>query len=246
MDNNIWFSNINLLFNKDNLFNIIPSKSMSNGDKINSITRFSLYLSVLLYLACGNYLYFYIFLGTILITYLIYIFNETEFFINSIDNQFKHLLDYGETNINSNNNSNNNSNSNSNNNNSNNSNSNSNSNNNSCKEPTIENPLMNPLLGDNPYENNGACEIDNNILDNIDKQFCDKLFLNTSSIFNNRNNQRAFYTVPNSNSVNDQSAFAKWLYNTPVSCESGSSGLLKQRRSCAINSKTLDEIKNEL
>jgi hypothetical protein len=234
MDNNIWFSNINLLFNKDNLFNIIPSKSMSNGEKINSITRFSLYLSVLLYVASGNYLYFYIFLGTMVSTYLIYIFNETEFFINSIDNQFKKILEYEENNSNLIGD------------NSNNSNNNNNSNDTSCKKPTKENPLMNPLLGDNPYENNGACEIDNKILDNIDKKFCEKLFLNTSSIFNNRNNQRAFYTVPNSNSVNDQSAFAKWLYNTPVSCESGNSGLLKQRRACAFNSKTLDEIKNEL
>ena len=44
MDNNIWFSNINLLFNQDS-FNIIPSKHMNNADKINAITRFSFILS---------------------------------------------------------------------------------------------------------------------------------------------------------------------------------------------------------
>ena len=64
--------------------------------------------------------------------------------------------------------------------------------------------------------------------------------------YENRNNQRAFYTVPSSGSVNDQTAFAKWLYNTPVSCEIGNHGLLKQTRGCAFNNKTLNEIKNEL
>ena len=73
-----------------------------------------------------------------------------------------------------------------------------------------------------------------------------KLFLNTSSIFNNRNNQRSFYNVPNSNTGGEQTVFAKWLYNTPVSCSSENSNLLKQRRSCALNSKTLDEIQKEI
>ena len=87
MDNNkIWFFDINLLFNKENLFNIVPTSDMSNGQKINSITRFSLYLSILLYLISGNYLYLYIFLGTIIITYLVYIFNEKEFFRNDDGN----------------------------------------------------------------------------------------------------------------------------------------------------------------
>jgi hypothetical protein len=229
MDNKIWFSNINILFEKDTLFNIIPTSIMSNGEKINSITRFSLYLSLLLYLATGNYLYLYIILGTIVITYLIYIFNETEFFKN---NMVDNMGDNDNTNDNMGDNTNDNMDDNT---------------NKLCKKPTMENPLMNPLLGDNPYENNGACNIENNtFLEKIDKRFCNKLFQNTSSIFNNRNNQRAFYTVPSSGSVNDQTAFAKWLYNTPVSCEIGNNGLLNQKRGCAFNNKTLNEIKNEL
>jgi hypothetical protein len=200
---------------------------MNNGAKVNSITRFSLYLSILLYLATGNYLYLYIILGTIVVTYLIYIFNEKEFFkndnsnnsnINNINSDNVNLDIIENDKINE-----------------------------ICKKPTMENPLMNPLLGDNPYENKGACNVENNkILEKIDKRFCNRLFQNTSSIFNNRNNQRAFYTVPSSGSVNDQTAFAKWLYNTPVSCEIGNHGLLNQKRGCAFNNKTLNEIKNEL
>jgi len=223
MDNKIWFSNINLLFEKDNLFNIIPTSDMSNGEKVNSITRFSLYLSILLYLATGNYLYLYIILGTIIVSYLIYIFNEKEFFKNenneNNDNYSNNNLEIIENDkINE-----------------------------TCKKPTMDNPLMNPLLGNNPYENKGACNVENNkVLEKIDKRFCNRLFQNTSSIFNNRNNQRQFYTVPSSGYVSDQTTFAKWLYNTPVSCEIGNHGLLKQTRGCALNNKTLNEIKNEL
>ena len=156
MDNKIWFSNINLLFEKDTLFNIIPTSDMSNGEKVNSITRFSLYLSILLYLATGNYLYLYIILGTIVVTYLIYIFNEKEFFKNdnndNNDNNSNNNLDIIENDkINE-----------------------------TCKKPNMENPLMNPLLGDNPYENKGACNVENNkVLEKIDKRFCNRLFQNT-------------------------------------------------------------------
>lgn len=231
MDNKIWFSNINLLFETDNLFNIIPISEMSKGEKVNSITRFSLYLSILLYLATGNYLYLYIILITIVVTYMIYIFNETEFF-----NDTSNLNNENETETDNDNQES-----------SDNYNDNDNDNDDLCKKPTNENPLMNPLIGANTYENKRACNVENNkILEKIDKKFCDRLFQNTSNIFNNRNNQRAFYTMPNSQIVNDQTSFANWLYNTPVSCEVGSPMLLKQYRSCALNNKTLTEIKNEL
>ena len=92
---------------------------------------------------------------------------------------------------------------------------------------------MNPVIGENPYKNKGACNIENNkILEKIDKTFCDRLFQDTSTIFNNRANQRSFYTVPSTGPVNDQTGFANWLYKTPVSCDLGEDMLLKQVRNC--------------
>jgi len=229
MDNKIWFSNINLLFETDNLFSIIPISEMSKGEKVNSITRFSFYLSILLYLATGNYLYLYIILITIAGTYMIYIFNEKEFFNDNV-NQESSDNDNVNDNVNVNVNQ-----------------ESSDNDNDTCKKPTIENPLMNPLIGDNTYDNKRACNIENNkILEKIDKKFSDRLFQNTSSIFNNRHMQHSFYNVPNSQIVSNQTLFAKWLYNTPVSCEIGTPMLLKQYRSCALNNKSLTEIKNEL
>ena len=223
MDNNIWFSNINLLFSKDNLFKIVPSSNMTMGEKINTITRFALYLSILLYLTSGNYLYFYIILVTVVSSYLLYIFKGSEFFhgSNEVDNTTLNSTTYenSTTSVNSLK---------------------------DCTEPTNDNPLMNPLIGDNPNKNKEACNItDNTILENIDKKFCDRLYQNTSNIFSNRNDQQRFYSMPNTRIPNDQSAFANWLYKTPVSCASGDSMLLKQHRSCAFDSKTMSEINKE-
>ena len=80
---------------------------------------------------------------------------------------------------------------------------------------------MNPLIGDNPYKNKEACNIQNNtILENIDKKFCDRLYQNTSNIFSNRNNQQRFYSMPNTQIPNDQTAFANWLYKDLPICKS--------------------------
>ena len=61
-----------------------------------------------------------------------------------------------------------------------------------------------------PTKTRVPCSVQNNeVLDKIDKKFCNKLFQNTSSIFNDRNSQRQFYTVPETLVfLNDQGAFA--------------------------------------
>lgn len=224
MDNNIWFFNINVLFNKEDILKIVPSYDMTNSEKINAITRFALYLSILLYLVSGNYLYFYIILGIIVITYLVYIFNGKEFFKEEI-NEEEDIESDSEENVNNVTNT--------------------NEVLKDCKKPSYENPLMNPLIGDNPFKNKKACSVENNtIVENIDKRFCNKLYQSTSNIFANRTEQRPFYTMPNSRIPNDQGSFANWLYKTPVSCAVGDSGLLKQYRSCSFNHTTLDENKN--
>jgi len=237
MDNNIWFIDLNNLFNKDNLLNIVPSSDMTHGEKINTITRFALYLSILLYLITGNYLYFYIFLITIVVTYLIYIFNRTEKFNDNDEYDSNDSNDINSANGDNDSND------------INSANGDNESNTNKvidCRKPTLNNPLMNPLIGDNPYKIKQACNIDNNnILENVDKRFCNKLYQTTSNIFSNRNNQRQFYSMPNTKNTPDKAAFANWLYKTPVSCAIGNNALLKQQRACSFNHKTLDENKKD-
>ena len=255
MESKIWFDDITVLFNTNLLLDIIPTISMTNAEKINSITRFTFYLAILLSLIRQNYIYLYIFIIPTIISYVLYLFVNKEMFYNS-----------NSKGINNSNNENNNSSSE--NNNSSSENNNSSSENQSsegntiteqcntntkknCQSPTVDNPLMNIMLTDNLYDKRPACNIgDENILKSIDNKimgdYKDRLYNDTTSIYNKRVNQRPFYSMPNTQVPNDQGNFAKWLYETPVGCAESDDGLLKMRRSCAFNYKNSSELKSEL
>lgn len=230
----IWFNNIEILFNKDNFTQIIPTKEMSFDEKINAITRFALYLSIILYLISGNYLYIYIFLITTVIFYLVYVFGGKEMFqgfTNPSQSTPSELIEQITEPISSNptptpteikdaii-----------------------------CKEPTSENPLMNLITTDNFHQSLPAClNSEENIESKIDQNFKDNLYLDTNTIYNNRTNQRSFYTMPNTKPANDQTEFAKWLYHIPVTCEESKSGRLTLHKGCAFTQKSLGELHKEL
>lgn len=243
----IWFNDFSVLFEKNKIMTFIPEQNMSYNEKINSITRFSLFLSIILYVVLQNYLYLYIFLIVVGVTYMMFIFNRESFFninnekiINNVNNS---------NNLNNENNGNN---------------GNNGSNENEilnqtledeinnyisvpCQEPSDQNPLMNLMVGDDYKNKKVACSLNNNnIKEKVDDYFKDRLFNDTATIYNSRNNQRQFYTMPNTKAPNDQGAFANWLYNTPVSCALGDHALLKQTRTCSYNFKPLKELKEEL
>ena len=51
--------------------------------------------------------------------------------------------------------------------------------------------------------------------------FNKRLFRDVGDIFNRSNGQRQFYTMPVTESSNNQKDFANWLYNTGPSCKEG-------------------------
>tara|TARA_B100001057_G_C22684885_1_gene885267 strand:+ start:281 stop:1054 length:774 start_codon:yes stop_codon:yes gene_type:complete len=248
--NNLWFNNINTLFTKDNFFEIIPNVDMNYNEKVNSITRFCMYLSLLLIVFTGNLNYLYLPLCVIILFYIVHIFKPEQVkdtFTNKNNNNNNHSHTHTH-------------------------NHNHNDNNDiyddevihtvssqnttqeeinseelldNCRKPTPNNPLMNLQISDITSEDNiRACNSSNkSIMENIDKSFDDRLYLGSEVVYNTRINQRNFYTMPNTKSYNDQGAFAKWLYNTPVSCSMGKEQQLKQARACAFNNKTLSEHK---
>ena len=96
--------------------------------------------------------------------------------------------------------------------------------NDSCRLPTNDNPFMNL----NTYElSNGdvgeACKSYNNkgIKNIVENKFNDDLYLDSNDLFNRRNSQRQFYTMPNTSVPNGQDDFAKWLYQTEPTCKEG-------------------------
>jgi hypothetical protein len=101
--------------------------------------------------------------------------------------------------------------------------------NSSCRRPTPDNPFMNtPVDEFEQYDPPKACNVeDNEIKDQMRLSFNDNLFRDVSDVFEIKNSQRQFYTVPQMNPP-DQDAFANWLYGTTGSiCKVNPSNCLK-------------------
>jgi len=112
-----------------------------------------------------------------------------------------------------------------------------------CDKPKDNNPLMNTLLTDDFKTKKQACTITKEISKDIDNKFYSKLYASGDNLYNGRIDQRQFYSMPNTQVPNNQGDFAKWLYSTPVSCESSKGSIaLKQHRACNINYSNINEI----
>ena len=224
----IFIDNPGILVNKDYIFDFIPDLKASTEERINAIVRFSLYFSLVLMVVKNNYRYFYIFLATLIITYLFYT-NNRENFTGNI-----------EKNEDSNNNAD-----------SENENENGNGNENetknesvNCDEPKCENLFMNVLPTDDFTKKKPACSYTKEISQKVNKGFYSKFKKDVNTFYNQDFGMRQFYSMPNTQVPNDQGTFAKWLYNTPVSCSTGDNNILKQYRSCNMNHATLEDLEN--
>lgn len=84
-----------------------------------------------------------------------------------------------------------------------------------CRLPTKSNPYMNVLSYDSKVRL-PACEYDKKLVDNFYKF---NLYQNSNDLFDKRNLERQFYTVPITTIPNDTLEFGKWLYNTNGNCK---------------------------
>ena len=91
MVDDFWFRNPYILFKTDKLLEFFPTNIMSYNEKLNSLSRLSIYLSIILFAYSGNYLYLFLSIVTLILTYLLYIQNDTvnEFFISQNENKVK-------------------------------------------------------------------------------------------------------------------------------------------------------------
>nr|QBK88385.1 MAG: uncharacterized protein LCMiAC01_00490 [Mimivirus LCMiAC01] len=91
---------------------------------------------------------------------------------------------------------------------------------NTCRLPTKDNPFMNPDLtefnaGDIPV----ACNANDEDINEQTKVFYNHdLFRDIDELWEKKNSQRQFYTVPNTTVPNNQVEFAKFLYSTGPTC----------------------------
>ena len=98
-----------------------------------------------------------------------------------------------------------------------------------CKRPTKDNPFMNPLVSEYNIANPPIyC---NSQEDKIKKEINDKfetnLYRNYSDIYNTKNSQRAWYTVPMLTMPPDNADFAQSLNNLVTTCKEDTSQCLR-------------------
>ena len=101
--------------------------------------------------------------------------------------------------------------------------------NNNCRIPTRNNPFMN-ITQDELNKPNipKACNVDDEkIKDDIENKFNDEIFRDIDDLYNIKNSQRQFYTIPVSNYMPDTKKFAEWCYKMPLNCKSNQENCLK-------------------
>ena len=194
-----WANDLYILFSIERLHEFFPSEKMTVDEKLNSIVRLAIYLSIILSMYHSDQRYFLILFATLSVTYFIFRFynksNKSE-----IKNKRKTVesLETLE---------------------------------NTCTRPTQDNPFMNYTMFDRITENSDklpACKIDDpKIQKEMEEYFNNNLYKDVSDVFNKRNSQRQFFTMPSTTVVNDQGEFANWLYNSPQTCKENSEFCLR-------------------
>jgi hypothetical protein len=96
-----WNKNIDILVRYDRMTEFIPTNDMTLEEKLNSITRLSIYLSAILTAYTNNTKYLYFFIMTLLLTHLIYVnmsdklletFSDEMYVKPSVNNPFMNIL----------------------------------------------------------------------------------------------------------------------------------------------------------
>lgn len=221
----IWTQNVDILYQKNRLTEILPTKEMTLSEKLNALMRFSILLGIGCVVLFTDYQYLYIpmmmafiQIGAIQLepTILDTIpgnmnninnniieninTNEREGFEsidydNEDDIKMKLKPDENSNKINSHK---------------------------LCIKPTKNNPFMNAMNYDSRYKQPACSSVDDEETQkDIDAFFNDNLFKDVSDIYNKRASQRQFFTMPYTTYPNDGGNFAKWLYAEPDTCKEG-------------------------
>jgi len=98
----------------------------------------------------------------------------------------------------------------------------------SCYKPTKDNPFMNYTIGDlidTPLRES-ACNY-SDVKNDVKKEFKKHIFTDSYDIWGKNTSDRNFYTLPNTNIVNDQTGFAKWCFGDSGRCKTVGENCLK-------------------
>tara|TARA_B100001559_G_C16255361_1_gene508991 strand:+ start:72 stop:743 length:672 start_codon:yes stop_codon:yes gene_type:complete len=201
MSTPFWFKDISILYNKNYLLEIIPKKEYDFNRKLNAVVRFTIYYGILLYIFKRDKNILCLPFITIVITVFLHRTSKDE----SQDNNLKGLMNTtSKTNldeidmmieeINTD----------------------------VYRTPEIDNPMMNQNVFE-LYDDKKAVPTYNNpgMKRKVEETLDSQIFKDSNDLFNRRNSQRQWYTMPNTEAMNKQTEFAKWCYMTPPTCKEG-------------------------
>jgi hypothetical protein len=201
MSTPFWFKDISILYDKNYLMEIIPKKEYDFNRKLNAVLRFTIYYGILLYIFKRDKNILCLPFITVVITVYLHKTSNDD----KQDDNFKGLMNTkGSANlseidmmideINTD----------------------------VYRIPEIDNPMMNQNTFD-LYENKKAIPTYNNpgVKRKVEETLDSQVFKDSNDLFNRRNSQRQWYTMPNTEAMNKQTEFAKWCYMTPPTCKEG-------------------------
>lgn len=199
-----WLKDINILVRSDRLLEFFISKEQSISEKLNSITRFGIYISIVLAMYHSNPKYLTLSILTFLITYLIYINLDKKKIMKSFlsDSEIKDNIIYNNhvrPTIN-------------------------NPFGNSSILDIIDNPNRKPMV--NYSENN---EESLKVKEDINEAFNYNLYRDVSDVYGRNNSQRQYYTTPSRGSIpaDPKGEYKNWLYGKMPSCKDNQYNCLK-------------------
>ena len=187
-----WLDKISILFKKERLIEFFPTYKMTLIEKLNAITRLGIYLGLVLYFVTKKYLYLYI--PIIVGSFTIFIFKTQRENIELYFNSYNSELNRENKKI---------------------------LEKKKCTKTSINNPFMNfNVITDDPARTE-ACDTWNSKEEakKVEDNFNYNLYRDVSDLYGKNNSQRQFYTMPSTTMPNDQTAFAKWCYNTGPTCK---------------------------
>jgi hypothetical protein len=221
-----WFQDLRVLTNLDYAGQFLPEAGMPYVEKVNAIVRLAWYVGVIGGLVNNNYLYLYIPVLTMFITFILYVFRR-----QTIDNHNnKRNMAKAAATISANGDqqqaamlaqrqaqleadqldpdladkfadyleS------------------------NEYEQPSVDNPFMNAMPFDDRDRGPASVQLGNPIKQmEVETAFDYGTYRDVDDVFNRNNSQRQFFTMPTTTFPGDQTAFANWLYKVPVTCKEG-------------------------
>lgn len=193
MSERIWFNDIPGFMTQYNYNKFFPSKDMTFAEQLNSLLRFAIYFSILIFVLKRDTNVFFVLIFMAGFTYILYTIDtqnkiREKFYIESKglseDKETKKLCTVP------------------------------------TKENPFMNVLMSDY-SENPQKKE-ACDVSKGKTKKlVKKYFNNNLYRDVSDVYNKNASDRNYYTMPISTIPNDQESFAKYLYGQDKTCKEG-------------------------